>query len=131
LYAGRRKLILIEIVAVWVSFDSRREIMAKQKLPELTAEQRKAALEKAARVRKERAEIKKKLKAGQLMVGDILKRADDEIYGKMTVKSVIESVPGVGKLRAAKIMEEIGISPSRRVRGLGPKQVKALKERFA
>jgi ribosomal protein L9 len=105
--------------------------MAKQKLPELTAEQRKAALEKAAKVRKERAEIKKRLKAGELKVSDVLKKADDEIYGKMTVKSVIESVPGVGKLRAAKIMEEIGISTSRRVRGLGPKQVKALKERFA
>src|SRR4030042_6652037 len=105
--------------------------MAKQKLPELTAEQRKAALEKAARVRKERAEIKKKLKAGQLKVGDILKQSGDEIYGKMTVKSVIESVPGVGKLRAAKIMEEIGISTSRRVKGLGPKQVAGLKERFS
>ncbi|MDY6796814.1 MAG: integration host factor, actinobacterial type [Actinomycetota bacterium] len=105
--------------------------MATQKLPELTAEQRKAALEKAARVRKERAEIKKRLKAGHLKVGDVLNRADDEIYGKMTVKSVIESVPGVGKLRATKIMEEIGISPSRRVKGLGPKQTKALRERFA
>ncbi len=106
-------------------------IMAKQKLPELTAEQRKAALEKAAKVRKERAEIKKKLKAGQLKVSEILKKADDEIYGKMTVKSVIESVPGVGKLRAAKIMEEIGISTSRRVKGLGPKQIAALKDKFA
>lgn len=105
--------------------------MAKQKLPELTAEQRKAALEKAARVRKERAEIKKKLKTGDLKVGDVLARTNDEIYGKMTVKSVIESVPGVGKLRAAKIMEDIGISPSRRVKGLGPKQVQALKDRFA
>jgi len=105
--------------------------MAKQQLPELTPEQRKAALEKAARVRKERAEIKKKLKAGDLKVSDVLNRAGDEIYGKMTVKSVIESVPGVGKLRAAKIMEEIGISPSRRVKGLGPKQEKALRERFA
>lgn len=105
--------------------------MANQKLPELTDEQRKAALEKAARVRKERAEIKKRLKAGQLGVSDILDRADNDIYGKMTVKSVIESVPGVGKLRAAKIMEEIGISTSRRVRGLGPKQLKALRERFS
>jgi ribosomal protein L9 len=105
--------------------------MAKQKLPELTAEQRKAALEKAARIRKERADIKKKLKTGDLKVGDILNKTSDEIYGKMTVKSVIESVPGVGKLRAAKIMEEIGISPSRRIKGLGPKQVQALKERFA
>ncbi len=105
--------------------------MAKQELPELSAEQRKAALEKAARVRKERADIKRKLKEGKLKVSDVLKRADDEIYGKMTVRSVIESVPGVGKLRAAKIMEEIGISTSRRVKGLGPKQVSALKERFS
>ncbi|NPV59576.1 MAG: hypothetical protein HPY75_07925 [Actinobacteria bacterium] len=105
--------------------------MAKQELPELTAEQRKAALEKAARVRKERADIKRKLKEGKLKVSDVLKKADDEIYGKMTVKSVIESVPGVGKLRAAKIMEEIGISASRRVKGLGPKQISALKERFS
>ncbi len=105
--------------------------MAKQELPELTTEQRKAALEKAARVRKERAEIKKKLKEGKLKVSDILKKADDEIYGKMTVKSVIESVPGVGKLRAAKIMEEIGISATRRVKGLGPKQISALKEKFS
>jgi ribosomal protein L9 len=105
--------------------------MAKQKLPELTAEQRKAALEKAARIRKARADVKKKLKLGELKVGDILSRPSDEIYGKMTVKSVIESVPGVGKLRAAKIMEEIGISTSRRIKGLGPKQVQALKERFA
>ncbi len=105
--------------------------MAKQQLPQLTAEQRKSALEKAAKVRKERAEIKKKLKAGKLKVSDVLKNADDEIYGKMTVKSVIESLPGVGKLRAAKIMEEIGISETRRVKGLGPKQISALKERFS
>ncbi|MBC7246654.1 MAG: hypothetical protein H5T73_02580 [Actinobacteria bacterium] len=105
--------------------------MAKQKLPELTPEQRKLALEKAAKVRKERAEIKKKLKAGKLKVSDVLKRVDDEIYGKMTVKSVIESLPGVGKLRAAKIMEEIGISETRRVKGLGPKQISALKDKFS
>jgi ribosomal protein L9 len=104
--------------------------MAGQKLPELTAEQRKAALEKAARVRRERAEIKKKLKAGHLKVGDIISRADDDIYGKMTVKSVIESLPGIGKMRATKIMQEIGISQSRRIKGLGVNQIKALRERF-
>lgn len=105
--------------------------MANQKLPELTAEQRREALEKAAKVRKERAEIKKSLKAGKLKVSEILARADDDIYGKMTVKSVIESLPGVGKTRAAKIMEEIGISETRRVKGLGPKQIEALKEKFS
>ncbi len=105
--------------------------MASQKLPELTAEQRKEALEKAAKVRKERSEIKRSLKEGRLKVSEVLARADDDTYGKMTVKSVIESLPGVGKARAARIMEEIGISETRRVKGLGPKQVQALKERFS
>lgn len=106
--------------------------MANQKLPELTAEQRKEALEKAAKVRKERAEIKKSLKEGKLKVSDILAKAkDNDIFAKMTVKSVIESLPGVGKMRAAKIMEEIGISETRRVKGLGPKQIEALKKRFS
>lgn len=104
--------------------------MANRPLPTLSEEQRKAALEKAAKMRKERAEIKRKLKAGKLKVSDILKKADDELYGKMTVKSVLESLPGIGKVRATKIMEEIGISENRRIKGLGPNQVKELKERF-
>lgn len=99
-------------------------------LPVLTEEQRKAALAKAAKVRKERAEVKKKLKAGQLKLTDVLNKGNDELIGKMTVKSVMESMPGIGKLRASKIMEEIGISENRRIRGLGPKQVEALSERF-
>lgn len=99
-------------------------------LPKLTDEQRKKALEKAALVRKERAEIKKKIKMGQLKIKDLLKRKDDPIVGKMSVKSVIESLPGIGKLRASKIMEELGISESRKIKGLGANQEKALLERF-
>ena len=99
-------------------------------LPRLTEEQRKVALEKAAKIRKERAEIKKKLKMGQLKVKDLLDRAGDDVVGKMSVKSMIESIPGIGKLRAAKIMEELGISESRKIKGLGANQRKALLERF-
>ncbi len=99
-------------------------------LPQLTDEQRKKALEKAAKIRKERAEIKKKLKMGNLKVQDILDRRNDEVVAKMSVKSVIESLPGIGKMRAVKIMEELGISESRKVKGLGENQTKALLERF-
>jgi transposase len=99
-------------------------------LPTLTEDQRKEALAKAARIRKERAELKKRLKAGEVQLNDILDKSRDELVGKMTVKSVIESMPGIGRLRATKIMEEVGISDNRRIRGLGPKQAEALKERF-
>ena len=54
----------------------------------------------------------------------------NEFIGKMKVAAVLESLPGVGKVRAGKIMEEIGISESRRVRGLGTQQLAALEREF-
>ncbi|QXG75889.1 integration host factor [Modestobacter sp. L9-4] len=101
-------------------------------LPELSPEQRAAALEKAAAARKARAELREKLKAKGTTVGDVLKQGEtDEVIGKMRVSAVLESLPGVGKARAAKIMERLEISPTRRVRGLGANQRKALESEFA
>ena len=99
-------------------------------LPELTEEQRKQALEKAAEARKKRAEIKQQLKTGKLTLSQILSTEADETVGKMKVSAVLEALPGVGKVRARKIMERLEISPSRRVRGLGGKQRDALLAEF-
>jgi hypothetical protein len=91
--------------------------------PALTPEQRQAALEKAARVRRERAEVKEKLKLGSLSLAELLKKAEqDETVGKMKVVSVLESLPGLGKVKARRLMETVGISESRRLQGLGAKQ---------
>ena len=91
-------------------------------LPVLTEEQRKQALEKAAEARRKRAELKGQLKSGKLTLTDVLSREGDDTVGKMKVSTVLESLPGVGKVRARKIMERLDISASRRVRGLGAKQ---------
>ena len=100
-------------------------------LPDLSPEQRAAALEKAAAARKARAELREQLKSKGTTVGDVLKQGDtDEVIGKMRVSAVLESLPGVGKARAAKIMERLEISPTRRVRGLGANQRKALEAEF-
>jgi len=99
-------------------------------LPTLTPEQRAQALEKAAEARKKRAELKQQLKSGNVTLGDVLQRSGDDIVGKMKVANVLESLPGVGKVRAQKIMEELDISASRRVRGLGAKQREQLLDRF-
>ena len=72
-------------------------------LPQLTDEQRKAALEKAAQARHERAELREKIKSGKVL-------------------------PGYGKAKAAKIMDELGISATRRVKGLGARQREQLVE---
>ena len=100
-------------------------------LPTLTPEQRQQALAKAAEARKKRAELKGELKSGKKTLKDVLARSDDDIVGKMKVTNVLESLPGVGKLRAQKIIEELDISASRRVRGLGAKQRELLLEKFA
>ena len=107
------------------------EIGSTMPLPELSPEQRAAALEKAAAARKTRAELRERLKSKGATVSDVLKQGDsDEVIGKMRVSAVLESLPGVGKARAAKIMERLEISPTRRVRGLGANQRRALESEF-
>lgn len=99
-------------------------------LPTLTEEQRKEALAKAAEARRARADVKNQLKTEKLSLREILSRENDDVVGKMKVSSVLESLPGVGKVRARKIMERLDISATRRVRGLGAKQRGALLTEF-
>ncbi|HVN51984.1 MAG TPA: integration host factor, actinobacterial type [Acidimicrobiales bacterium] len=99
--------------------------------PALSDEQRQAALEKAALARRTRAELKERLKMGSVTLGELLDQAEgDEIIAKMKVVAVLESLPGVGKVKARRTMEEIGISETRRVRGLGAQQREALLKAF-
>ena len=101
-------------------------------LPSLTPEQRSAALEKAAAARRARAELKVRLKSNGARLDDVLADGDtDAVIGKMRVVAVLEAMPGVGKVRAQRIMERLEISPSRRVRGLGVKQREALVREFS
>ena len=99
--------------------------------PQLTAEQRQQALLKAADSRKRRAEVKSKMKNGEVSIDDILLLAKTEdAIAKMRVKELLESLSGVGKVRAQSLMERLKISPSRRIQGLGRLQVKQLREEF-
>ena len=90
-------------------------------LPQLTDEQRKAALEKAAAARHARAELREKIKKGDVTLAEVLD-SEDPIAARMKVSALIESLPGYGKAKAAKIMNELGISATRRVKGLGARQ---------
>lgn len=100
-------------------------------LPELTPEQRAAALEKAAAARRARAELKDRLKKGETDLKTVLKNAEtDEIIGKMKVSALLEALPKVGKVKAQEIMTELEIAPTRRLRGLSDRQRRALLERF-
>ncbi len=100
--------------------------------PQLNPEQRAAALAKAAEARVARAELKNRLKIGSMTLTEALAAADsDNVVGKLKVVTLLESLPGLGKIKARRIMEDIGIADSRRVRGLGAQQRIALLDQLA
>ncbi|MFZ5851761.1 MAG: integration host factor, actinobacterial type [Actinomycetota bacterium] len=100
-------------------------------LPPLTPEQRAAALAKAAAARRERAEVKNRLKHSGGSLAAVLQEGQaNDVIGKMRVSALLEAMPGVGKKRAQQIMERLGISATRRVRGLGVNQIRALETEF-
>lgn len=97
--------------------------------PKLTKEQREAALAKAAEARRVRAEVKELLKIGSITFEELLERAaTDELIAGMKVASVLPSLPGMGKVKAKRMMESHGIADNRRIRGLGDRQRAALLE---
>lgn len=89
--------------------------------PQLTPEQRAAALVKAGEARTARAEIKARLKMGSMTLAEALE-SDDGNVGKLKVVSMLESLPGVGKVKARRVMEDVEIADNRRVQGLGRQQ---------
>ena len=95
--------------------------------PTMTPEQRAAALEKARIVRAKRSEITNKLSMGLTTPAEVLDQIDDPVIGRMKVKSFINALPGYGKVKTEKLMEELGIPESRRLQGLGAKQMENLK----
>jgi len=101
-------------------------------LPELTPEQRAEALQKAATARKERAALKNRLKSGEVTLAAVIaEAAENDVLAGMKVKTLLMSLPGLGGVRAGQVMDRIGIARDRRIRGLGPKQTRALLAEFA
>ncbi len=91
--------------------------------PSLSPEQRALALEKATRVRKERAEVKRELKDGATSLSAVLERAErSEAIAKMRVLALLEALPAMGKIKARRLLDQVGISEARRVQGLGANQ---------
>ena len=99
-------------------------------IPQLSDAERKAALEKAKAARIKRAEIREKLKDGKLTLKQVIDMKDDPVVGRMKVSTLIETLPGYGKAKSVKIMNELQIAESRRLRGLGERQQAALLERL-
>jgi guanylate kinase len=100
--------------------------------PQLTADQRSAALAKAKQSRQERSLVKSKVKSGELSLSEVFNLADkDPVIAKMRVAELLAAINGVGKIRAQAIMERLDISPTRRIQCLGKHQVASLNSEFS
>lgn len=102
-------------------------------VPPLSRQQRAEALSRAAAARKERSELRARLRSGSLGLFELLESgsgSDDGTVSKMRVAAVLEALPGVGKTRAAQIMKRLDIAANRRVGGLGVHQRRALVAEF-
>ena len=99
--------------------------------PKLSPEERSAALEKAKLSRQRRAQVKDRVRTGDLSIAQVLELSkSDEIIAKMRVLELLESKSGVGKIRAASLLEKLNISPSRRIQGLGRLQIEEILKEF-
>jgi len=99
--------------------------------PQLTPKERANALAKAKFSRQVRAGVKLRIKNQELSIAQVLEIArDDEAIAKMRVLELVESVPGMGKIRAKALLERLHISLTRRVQGLGRHQVESLIHEF-
>lgn len=92
-------------------------------LPRITDEQRREALRKGVALRMERASIKRAMKRGELSPAEAIGM---EAARGMRASEFIGAVPGYGKVMTAALMRALKISPTRRVRGLGRRQLDAL-----
>lgn len=95
--------------------------------PQLTDAQRREALAKAAEARRIRAEVKELLRTGSLTFAEVLERAEtDDVVAGTKVAAILPALPGMGKVKAKRLMDEVGVAPNRRLRGLGDRQREGL-----
>jgi hypothetical protein len=91
--------------------------------PPQSVEQRQAALTAALAARRARADLRSRLKAGELTGSAVIAGSDaDPRWAALRVSWLLESLPGVGPVRAERLMADVGIAASRRLRGLGERQ---------
>ena len=96
-------------------------------VPPLDDDARRRASAAAMDARRLRAAWKVRLAAGGTSLAELLEASvQDERLASMRIVDALGALPGVGPRRVERILEHCRIAPTRRVRGLGPRQREAL-----
>ncbi len=100
-------------------------------IPQLTTEQLEAARAAATDARRRRAELKNRVRTGELSLTQALDvAAPDDVLAHVKVIDLLKALPRVGEKRATVVMERLDIAPNRRIRGLGRHQLAGLRAEF-
>ncbi len=96
-------------------------------VPYLDAQARRDAAGQARDARRVRALVKRQLAQGELDFAELLVRArHDPVVAQLRVVEALGALPRFGPARSQRVMDDIGIAPNRRLRGLGARQRAAL-----
>jgi hypothetical protein len=80
-----------------------------------------AALAKARAAQRDRADMMAGLRHGQLTLCQVLGRADD-LARRTRLGPVLRALSGVGPVRVAAVLAEVGVAEDRRLGSLGDRQ---------
>lgn len=103
------------------SVSATKQALLRHETPTRSASQRQSALARANAIRVKRAALKRDLKAGERQLADVLHRPADWV---MTAKvhDLLLCVPGIGAVKAARMLQQCRVSGSKTVGGLSDRQ---------
>lgn len=77
--------------------------------------------ERSVEVRRERAALKERLKAGEIAPVDVL-NDESHVAAKIRMFAFLKNCPGVGTVGARTLLRALGLSETKTIRSLGPVQ---------
>lgn len=77
--------------------------------------------ERSVEVRRERAALKERLKAGEICPVEVL-NDEGSVAAKIRMFSFLKNCPGVGAVGARTLLRALGLSETKTIRSLGPVQ---------
>lgn len=96
-------------------------VVSDVRAPMRSLEQRMRALALANEVRSERAELKRRMKARRVSIGELLLEPPDYLL-TAKVFDLLLAVPKYGRVKANKILRDCKVSPTKTVGGLSERQ---------
>jgi hypothetical protein len=90
------------------------------------------AAAKSAAARRTRADLRARLKRGGTDLVQVFRNAEtDPLLRNMRVSEFLRALPTIGDATARRIMTDVGIAPTRRIRSLTARQRIALVDMFS